>query len=503
MDLTDINKNKNRKQRNADLSTMIYGKVPPQAKDVEEAILGAIMLDRSAYDRAAELMTPEAFYVEAHQRIYTAMQTLARSSKPIDILTVCEELKRTEELEMVGGSYYVQKLTNSVTSGAHVEHHCRLVYEKFLKRELIRIGGEMIGEAYEDSSDPFELLDASEKSLNDVSSKRGGNSVREITSVLVDRVKHIGELRKHDSNITGIPSGYTKLDLLTHGWQRTDLIILAARPGVGKTAFALNLARNAASGKAKVLMFSLEMSMGQLVDRMISAQSEVPLTQIMTGTLSDAQMQHGVFTKGIQPLSSMGIFLDDTPALNVYDLRSRTKYSVRKYGKPGDQWLVIVDYLQLMSGVEDRKINNREQEISNVTRNLKKLAKELQVPIIALSQLSRALEQRGGNDKTPKLSDLRESGAIEQDADTVLFIYRPEYHGQESNEMGESTKGLTEISIAKNRHGPLAQGPEAVRLRARLDIQKFVEWDGWIVPPSTQGSWRPVRDIEKDEDPFP
>lgn len=512
MDLTNLNNDRKRRKSQLDLSTMIYGKVPPQAKDVEEAILGAIMLDKSAYDRASEMMTPEAFYVEAHNRIYKAMQTLSRNNQPIDLLTVAEELKRTEELELVGGAYYIHKLTNAVASGAHIEHHCRLVYEKFIKRELIRIGGEMIGEAYEDSSDAFELLDLSERNIDAVANKRVGNSVKEISTVLVDRVKHVAELRKHDSHITGIPSGYLHLDRLTHGWQKTDLIILAARPGVGKTAFALNLARNAASGNAKVLLFSLEMSMGQLVDRMISAESEVPLTQIMTGTLSDHQMQHGFFAKGIQPLSRMGIFLDDTPALNVYELRSRAKYAIRKYGHSGplepkyNNWMIIIDYLQLMSGVEDRRINNREQEISNISRNLKKLAKELQVPIIALSQLSRAVEQRG-SDKTPKLSDLRDSGAIEQDADEVLFIYRPDYYdANSSNEMGESTKGLTEISIAKNRHGALAQGPEAVKLRALLHIQKFVDWDGgmFITPPANSG-WRPISTgdrLDDDKDPF-
>lgn len=510
MDLTNLNnERKKRQRREVDLTTMVYGKVPPQAKDVEEAILGAIMLDKSAYDRAAEMMTPESFYVEAHSRIYRAMQTLARNNQPIDVLTVAEELKRNEELELVGGAYYVTKLTNSVTSGAHIEHHCRLVYEKFIKREMIRIGGEMIGEAYEDSSDAFEVLELSERNIDAVANKRIGNSVKEISSVLVERVKHVAELRKHDSHITGIPSGYHHLDRLTHGWQKTDLIILAARPGVGKTAFALNLARNAArAGKANVLLFSLEMSMGQLVDRMISAESEVPLTQIMTGTLSDHQMQHGFFERGVQPLSDMGIYLDDTPALNVYELRSRAKYAIRKYGHSGrlepkyNNWMIIIDYLQLMSGVEDRKINNREQEISNISRNLKKLAKELHVPIIALSQLSRAVEQRG-SDKTPKLSDLRDSGAIEQDADEVLFIYRPDYYdANSSNEMGESTKGLTEISIAKNRHGALAQGPEAVKLRALLHIQKFVDWDGGIFTPPMGNGWRPVGERADDSDPF-
>jgi replicative DNA helicase len=484
-----------------DISTMVYGKLPPQAKDIEEAILGAIMLEKDAFDRATQLMTPECFYVEAHQRIFRSMKELANKSQPIDSLTVSEQLRVSGELDMVGGPYYVEKLTNSVVSSAHTEHHCRIVYEKFLKRELIRIGGEMIGEAYEDGSDPFDLKDESEKKLSALNGHTSGSNIRELSHVAVDRFLRIVALRKNDSHLTGISSGFHSLDRITHGWQNTDLIILAARPAVGKTAFALNIARNAAKsthpmgGKVKVALFSLEMSTGQLVDRMMSCESEVPLDKIMTGRIDDNE-QRRLHDKGLQPFSQMGIFIDDTPAITVFDLRRKFRYIKRRFSKEGDQWVIILDYLQLMSGTGDKRSSNRENDIATISRNLKAIAKEENVPIIALSQLSRAVETRTGEKKVPVLSDLRESGAIEQDADMVMFMYRPEYYDIQNTEMGESIKGLTEISIAKHRNGSLAQGNEAIKLKALLYIQKFIEWEGNIEPYVAPGSgWRPVRDV--------
>lgn len=479
MDLKNINKDRQKKKRSTmDVGTMIYGKVPPQAKELEEAILGAIMLEKGAMERASELMKPECFYVEAHSRIFTAMQNLSISGKPIDQLTVAEELRRMEELEMVGGPYYITKLTNFVTSSAHMEHHCRIVYEKFLKREMIRIGGQLVQEAYEDSTDVFQLMDEHEGEYQKITLQKSGNKITDLNGELVSRFKRMVELQKRDNHITGIPSGFHSLDLITHGWQNTDLIILAARPAVGKTAFALNLARNATryklddGKKINVGLFSLEMSKGQLVDRIIASESETWLDKIMTGKMEEANLQN-IFRDGIQPLSSSGIYIDDTAGLNIYQLRSKARYMIRKFNVN----MIIIDYLQLMSGVEDRRINNREQEISNISRNLKVLAKELNIPIIALSQLSRNVEQRKGDSKTPVLSDLRDSGAIEQDADMVMFMYRPEYYNIGSDALGESTAGLTEISIAKHRNGSLAQGQEAIKLRANLSIQKFYPWE--------------------------
>jgi replicative DNA helicase len=499
-----------RERKPVDLGTMIYGKVPPQAKDLEEVVLGAMMLERDGFDRVSEILKAEHFYVEAHQRIFKAIGRLAARYAPIDIMMVAEELKKTDELEMVGGPYYVSRLTNAVVSSANIEPHSRIIYEKWLKREMINQAGIIINDAYEDSSDAFDVMDNFEQSIQAIGFNRGTQSVKGIDYHLTERMQRMAELKKRDTHLIGIPSGFDQLDRITHGWQKTDLIILAARPAVGKTAFALNLARNAAKTispqkkKRKVLFFSLEMSAGQLVDRVISAESEVWLEKISTGKMEEHQMVQ-VFERGIQPLSQYGIFIDDTPALNVYEIRSKTRYAIRKFGEPGDEWMIIVDYLQLMSGVEERRVNNREQEISNISRNLKKMAKELELPIIALSQLSREVEKRKGEKKEPQLSDLRESGAIEQDADMVMFLYRPEYYDITTTEMGESNQGLTEVAIAKHRSGTLARGNEAIKLKALLHIQKFVPWEENMLSPQLSlgpGNWRPVETGDKDDLPF-
>jgi len=497
------NRNRNKKQLPA--PEVVYGKVPPQSRDVEQAILGAILIERDAYDVVSETLQPNCFYVDAHRMIFESMQHLNRNHQPIDYHTVAEELIRREQLDLVGGKYYIVQLTNSVVNSAHTITHCRNVYEKFMKREMIRLGGQLLQEAYEDSTDAFELLDGFEKNWQAMTMNRGGQNITGIDGELVTRFKRMVELQKQDQHITGIPSGFYKLDKKTHGWQNTDLIILAARPSVGKTAFALNLARNAAKlqiGNKRpvpVGLFSLEMSKGQLVDRVIACESETSLDKIMTGQLEADHLQR-IYQYGIQPLSSLGIYIDDTGALNVYQLRSKARYMIRKFGVK----MIIIDYLQLMSGVEDRKINNREQEISNISRNLKLLAKELNIPIIALSQLSRNVEQRKGESKKPMLSDLRDSGAIEQDADVVMFLYRSE----DSNELGENTQGQVELSIAKHRNGSLAERNEAIKLRAQLHIQKFTEWVDdpvekiTLVPGLPSGKWRPVEEKSQSDLPF-
>lgn len=493
MDLTNLNKDRKQKRRSSlDLGTMVYGKVPPQAKDLEEAVLGAIMLEKTAFDTVIEILKPECFYVEAHQRIYSAMQSLANKSQPIDILTVAEELRSREELEMVGGPYYVTKLTNTVVSSAHIDAHARIVLQKFIQRELIRISGEIIGDAYEDSTDVFDLLDDAESKLFEITNNHLRKDYNSIDTVLVNTIKRIEDLRQRNEDVTGVPSGFSGLDRVTYGWQNTDLIILAARPAVGKTAFALNLARNAAMHATKptpVALFSLEMSAGQLVQRILSAESEIWLEKIARGKMEEHEMKQ-LYARGIQRLSQAPLFIDDTPALNIFELRAKCRRLKNKH----NIGMIIIDYLQLMSGTGENRSSNREQEISNISRNLKGLAKELNVPIIALSQLSRAVEQRGAKEgsRIPQLSDLRESGAIEQDADMVMFLYRPEYYDINSNAEGENTKGLTEVKIAKHRNGTL----ETVKLKALLHIQKFTNWDedpySGIGLPS--GGWRPVED---------
>jgi replicative DNA helicase len=494
---------------------MVYGKVPPQAKDLEEAVLGAIMLEKGAFDTVVEILKPECFYVDAHQRIFKSMKSLANKSQPIDILTVVEELRSSEELDMVGGPYYVTRLTNAVVSSANIDAHSRIILQKFIQRELIRISGEIIGDAYEDSTDVFDLLDQAESKIYEVTSTHLRNSYETIDSVLVKTIQRIEDLRHKNEDVSGVPTGFATIDRITYGWQMTDLIILAARPSVGKTAFALNLARNAALNAAKptpVAFFSLEMSAGQLVQRILSAESEIWLEKISRGKLEEHEMKQ-LYARGIQKLAQAPIFIDDTPALNIFELRAKC----RRLKNINNVGLIIIDYLQLMSGTGDNRNGNREQEISTISRSLKSLAKELQVPIIALSQLSREVEKRKDGNKMPQLSDLRESGAIEQDADMVMFLYRPEYYDVTQNEMGESNKGETHVRIAKHRNGSL----ETIKLRALLHIQKFIEDDGGDgFGPGLPGSWKPVagsegpgarmfiqtgskmNDIGDDEDPF-
>jgi replicative DNA helicase len=490
MDLTNLNRDRKNKRKVApDLSTMVYGKVPPQSKDLEEAVLGAIMLEKGAFDTVVEILKPECFYVDAHQRIFKAMKNLANKSQPIDILTVVEELKMQEELDVIGGPYYVTKLTNAVVSAANIEAHSRIILQKFIQRELIRISGEIISDAYEDSTDVFDLLDQAESKMYEVTSKHLKNNYESIDAALVKAIQRIEDLRNRDEDITGVASGFPSIDKVTYGWQPTDLIILAARPAVGKTAFALNLARNAALNPRRqtpVAVFSLEMGAAQLVQRILSAESEILMEKISRGKLEEHEMKQ-LYAKGIQKLAQAPIFIDDTAALNIFELRAKC----RRLKNLNNIGLIIIDYLQLMSGTGGGN-TNREQEISTISRSLKGLAKELQVPIIALSQLSREVEKRKDGNKMPQLSDLRESGAIEQDADMVCFIYRPEYYDVTQNEMGESNRGETHIRIAKHRNGSL----ETIKLRARLEIQRFYDDEGGdgFGGPNMPGSWKPVSD---------
>jgi replicative DNA helicase len=505
MELTNYNKDKKlRRKAVPDLSSMMYGKVPPQAKELEEAVLGAIMLEKSAFDTVIEILKPECFYVDANQRIFRAMQGLAIKSLPIDLLTVVEELKFREELDLVGGPYYVTKLTNAVVSSANIDAHSRIVLQKFIQRELIRISGEILGDAYEDSTDVFDMLDEAEGKLFEITNNHLRKNFDTIDAVLVKTIQRIEDMRNRDEDITGVPTGFPSLDKLTYGWQKTDLIILAARPSVGKTAFALNLARSAAvpadpKKAIPIAFFSLEMSSSQLVQRILSAESEIWLEKISRGKLEEHEMKQ-LYKKGIEALSKAPIFIDDTAALNIFELRAKCRRLKNKH----NIGLIIIDYLQLMSGAGENKNGNREQEISKISRDLKGLAKELQVPIIALSQLSREVEKRKEGNKIPQLSDLRESGAIEQDADMVMFLYRPEYYDITANEFGESNKGETYVKIAKHRNGSL----DTIKLRAMLHIQKFVEDEagsdfgggGGSMPSSGGGgNWKPVSGLDNGD----
>lgn len=442
-----------------------FGKLPPQAVDLEEAVLGALMLEKDALTAVIDILHANSFYKDANKIIYQAIHRLFHRSQPIDILTVTNELRSSGELDIVGGPYYITQLTNRVASAANIEFHARIILQKHIQRELIRISSETIRDAYEDTSDVFHLLDRAEKNLFDIAQGNIRRNYIEMVDIVRDVTKQVEAARTHGSGVTGVESGFTALDRVTSGWQKSDLVILAARPGMGKTAFVLSLARNASIGFNKpIALFSLEMSADQLVKRMMSSETGIPSEKLRKGNLDETEWQKLITQTA--SLSKAPLYIDDTPALSVFDLRSKC----RRLKQQHDIQMVIVDYLQLMRGDVENKGGNREQEISTISRSLKAIAKELNIPIIALSQLSRQVETRGGT-KRPQLSDLRESGAIEQDADMVLFIYRPEYYGMEFDEDNNPTKGLAEIIIAKHRNGAL----DTVKLKFIDHLAKFTD----------------------------
>jgi replicative DNA helicase len=444
-----------------------FGKLPPQAIDLEEAILGALMLEKDALTKVIDILHPDSFYKDAHRIIFHAIRRLFERSEPIDILTVTNELKKSGELDIIGGPYYITQLTNRVASAANIEYHSRIILQKHIQRELIRISSDTIKDAFEDTSDVFQLLDRAEKNLFEITKGNINRSFQDMGVMVSEAYRQIEAARLHGTGITGVQSGFTDLDRITSGWQKSDLIVLAARPGMGKTAFVLSLARNAAIGfNRPVAFFSLEMSSVQLVQRMISSETGIPSDKLRKGTLDNSEWHKLVSMTG--KLSQAPVYIDDTPSLSVFDLRSKC----RRLKSMHNIELIVIDYLQLMRSDVDSKNGNREQEISNISRSLKAIAKELDVPIIALSQLSRAVESRGGS-KRPLLSDLRESGAIEQDADMVMFIYRPEYYGMEFDEDNNSTKGIAEIIISKHRNGAL----DSVKLKFINTLAKFTDLD--------------------------
>ncbi|MDD4087700.1 MAG: replicative DNA helicase, partial [Bacteroidales bacterium] len=398
-----------------------HGRVPPQAVDLEEVVLGAMMLEKDAVNAIIDILNPEVFYKDAHQKIFKAIHQLFSKSEAIDILTVTNELKSMGELEIVGGPYYISQLTNRVVSAANIEFHARILIQKYIQRELIMISSDIIKDAYEDTTDVFDLLDKAESGLFAVSESNLRRSFEAMPELVKRAIEDIENARNSDANLRGVPSGYTDLDRITQGWQKSDLIILAARPSMGKTAFALNLARNAAVDFNKpIAFFSLEMSSVQLVTRLISSETYLAAEKLRKGDLQEYEWQQ-LNTK-INPLVNAQMYIDDTPQLSIFELRAKCRRLKQQF----DIQMVFIDYLQLMTAGGDNR-GNREQEISNISRSLKSLAKELDIPVLALSQLSRNVESRPGS-KKPILSDLRESGAIEQDADMVIFIYRPEYY---------------------------------------------------------------------------
>jgi replicative DNA helicase len=443
------------------------GKVPPQAIELEEAVLGALMLEKDALSAIADILKPEAFYKDAHRVIYEAIIFLFNDSQPVDLLTVTSQLRKDGTLDVAGGAYAVTSLTTKVNSAANVEYHTRIIIEMAIKRELIRVSGEIQTKAFEETTDVFDLLDQTEGALFDISEQNIRKNYSDMKSIMSEALTELEARQKHKDGLTGIPSGFSALDRVTSGWQKSDLVIIAARPGMGKTAFVVSAMRNAAVDFGKpVAIFSLEMSSVQLVNRLISAESELESEKIKKGSLADYEWQQ--LLHKTEKLSKAPIFIDDTPALTILELRAKC----RRLKAQNDIQLIIIDYLQLMSADARSGGGNREQEIGMISRALKGLAKELAVPVIALSQLSRAVETRGG-DKRPQLSDLRESGSIEQDADIVMFLYRPEYYGLNEDAEGMPTTGMGEVIIAKHRNGSL----ENVKLKFIGKFTKFADMD--------------------------
>ena len=442
------------------------GRVPPQAKDLEEAVLGAMMLEKNAVTDTIDMLSAESFYDPRHQYIYGAIRELFGTSNPIDLLTVTQKLKERGELEAAGGVVYISSLTQRVASSAHIEYHARIIAQKYIQREIIRMCSETLRDAYDDTTDVFELLTKAEGQLFGIAENNMKKSVTTMQTVVMEAITEIESAAKNSDGLSGVPTGFRKLDELTSGWQRSDMIVIAARPAMGKTAFVLSMARNTAVDfNMGVAIFSLEMSSVQLVKRLISSETRLSAEKLRKGQLDGHEFQQ-LYSR-VTKLTTAPIYIDDTPGLSIFDLRAKCRRLKMQY----DIQMVIIDYLQLMSAGTG-KGGNREQEISTISRSIKEIAKELNVPMIALSQLSRSVETRGG-DKRPVLSDLRESGAIEQDADIVGFLYRPEYYGLLQAEDGSSNQGVGEVIIAKHRNGAL----DNVRLRFVSQYARFENFD--------------------------
>ncbi|QXP52019.1 MULTISPECIES: replicative DNA helicase [unclassified Cellulophaga] len=473
----------------SNLISLERGKIPPQAVDLEEVVIGAMMIDKKGIDEVIDILHPDVFYKEAHKSIYEAIFKLFETSEPVDLLTVSSQLKKDGKLESVGGDFYLIKLTQKVASSAHIEFHARIILQKYIQRSLIKISNEIIQEAYDESTDVFDLLDTAESRLYDVTQGNLKRSAETAQNLVIQAKKRIEEIANKEG-LSGVPSGFDKVDKLTSGWQPSDLIIIAARPGMGKTALTLSMARNmAVNSNIPVAFFSLEMSSVQLITRLISSETGLSSEKLRTGKLEKHEWEQ--LNVKVKTLEKAPLFIDDTPSLSIFDLRAKARRLASQHGIR----MIMIDYLQLMTaGGSQKGGGNREQEISTISRNLKALAKELSVPVIALSQLSRAVETRGGT-KRPLLSDLRESGAIEQDADIVSFIYRPEYYkiDEWDDDERSPTAGQGEFIVAKHRNG----GLENIRLKFIGNQGKFDNLDDFDSPFEFQSKMN-----DGEENPF-
>ena len=444
-----------------------YGHVQPQALEFEEAVLGALMIDSDAIGRLGGMLKPESFYDKRNQLLFEAIQQMDLNDRPVDILTVTEFLRSKGTLDEVGGPVYVAQLTSKVVSSVNIEYHANIIAQKKLARDLIRFTSKTQTQAFDETQDIDELMQQAESELFEISGSKMKKDYTQINPVIKQAYDQIITASKNTSGISGLSTGYHRLDKVLSGWQPTDLIILAARPAMGKTAFVLTMARNMAIDyEAPVAFFSLEMSSTQLMTRLIVGETGLSGNLIRSGKLSPSEWK--TLETNTKALGMAPLFIDDTPALSIFEFRSK----VRRLKANNGIKIIMVDYLQLMTAAGHGDKGNREQEVAFISRSLKGIAKELNVPIIALSQLSRATESRGGS-KRPQLSDLRESGAIEQDADLVAFIHRPEYYGFTAGPGEEPVEGLAEFIIAKHRNGSV----EDVRLRFIKEQAKFTNWD--------------------------
>jgi replicative DNA helicase len=459
----NINRRRPKPKENTPIIADI-GKVPPQARGLEEAVLGALMLEKDAYPIVSDILKPESFYEDSHQIIYRAITNMALRQAPIDMETVIEELKKEGNLERIGGALYIAELTEKVASAAHLEYHARIIAQKYLARELISFSSNITSKAFDETSDVDDLMQEAESRLFEISQRNVKKDVTQIDPVIKEAIKLVEIAGSRPEGLSGLQTGFTPLDKITSGWQNSDLVIIAARPAMGKTAFVLSMAKNmAVDYKYPVALFSLEMSNVQLVNRLIVNTTEITGEKIKNGQLTPPEWEQLDYK--IKELYGAPIFVDDTPSLSVFELRTKARRLVREHGIK----IIIIDYLQLMNA-SGMNYGSREQEVSMISRSLKGLAKELNIPIIALSQLNRGVESRTGSEgKRPQLSDLRESGAIEQDADMVCFIHRPEYYKIFEDEKGNSLIGLAEIIIAKHRNGATGD----VLLRFKNEFARF------------------------------
>ncbi|MCL2501616.1 MAG: replicative DNA helicase [Bacteroidales bacterium] len=489
-------KGRQKKETNIDLLGLDMGKKPPQALDIEEAVLGALMLEAGAVTDIMGILVAECFYKEANRKIFTAIKTLADRHAPVDIFTVAEELKKEQLLDEVGGPFYLSQLSNRVGAAAHIDYHTKILLQKYIQRELISISYEVQRDSFDDSIQVDDLLDTAQQKLFMLSDRRLRSDTMPVKTVLDQAIEDLQAAQLRQDGLSGIPSGFTSLDRVTLGWQASDLVIIAARPSMGKTAFVLTMARNmSVEHKIPVAFFSLEMAPLQLIRRLMVSETGLESDKIRGGKKLQSYEWAQLNTR-INDLYHAPLYIDSTPALSIYEFRSKARRLVSLNGVK----IIVIDYLQLMTGPPELR-SMREQEVSAISRSLKAIAKELNVPIIALSQMNRSVETRGGSSRRPQLSDLRESGAIEQDADIVAFIHRPEYYGIFQDEKGNSLIGVADLIIAKHRNGEAKDIP----MHFRSAQAKFLDMNDQELhsvnnPSQTYGSKMNSQSITPNDD---